>query len=130
MGAVTGGWVVIDTFIMSIDVHTLSDILVAHRRAMALYRKECMPLGRNAIEVMLYAYGKSGITATEVSRNLLHCNITQTKRTINSLVLKGVLWSFGYSRKGKPKKFYLSGEGNKHASAYLSFLHAESPVQP
>lgn len=115
---------------MQIDVHTLSDILVAHRRAMALYRKERLPLCRNAIEVMLYAYGKSGVTITEISRNLLHCNITQTKRTINTLVLKGVLWSFGYSRKGKPKKFCLSDEGNEHASVYLSFLHAESPVQP
>ncbi|RQP15433.1 MAG: hypothetical protein EAS52_15140 [Parapedobacter sp.] len=92
---------------------------------MALYRKECMPLGRNAIEVMLYAYGKPGITLSEVSRNLLHCNISQTKRTINTLVSKGVFWSFGYGKKGKPKRFYLSEEGNKHASVYLSFLNAE-----
>lgn len=126
MGAVIGGWVVIDTFVMQIDAHTLSDILVAHRQAMALYRKECMPLGRNAIEVMLYAYGKSGITVTEVSRNLLHCNITQTKRTINTLVLKGVFWSFGNGKKGQPKRYHLSEQGYK---TVLDFITSFETIQ-
>lgn len=78
-----------------------------------------MPLGRNAIEVMLYTYGKPGITATEVSQNLLHSNITQTKRVINILVSKGVLWSFGDGKKGHPKRYYLSEGGQKAVSDFI-----------
>ena len=88
---------------------------------MALYRKECLPLGRNAIEVMLYAYGKLGITATEVSRNLLHSNITQTKRVVNILVSNGVLWSFGKGIKGQPLQFYLTEKGRETVIAYLNY---------
>ncbi|HWK59267.1 MAG TPA: hypothetical protein VNQ80_18130 [Parapedobacter sp.] len=107
---------------MQIDVYTLSDILVAHRRAMAAYRKEHLPLGRNAIEVMLYAYRKYSITTTEVSRNLLRTNITQTKCTIKILVSKGVLWSHRHGVKGNPARFYLTEYGKRSVAAYLSFL--------
>ena len=110
---------------MQIDAHTLSDILVAHRRAMALYRKECMPLGRNAIEVMLYAYGKHGITATQISQNLLHSNITQTKRLINILVSKGVLWSYGKGLKRKPRFFQLTEEGKSLMDTYCHIIYQQ-----
>ncbi|GGC18330.1 hypothetical protein GCM10011386_07790 [Parapedobacter defluvii] len=107
---------------MKIDAHTLSDILVAHRRAIALYRIEYLPLGRNAIEVMLYAYGKSGITVTELSRNLLHTNINQTKNTIKTLILNGILWSFGNGVKGKPFRFYLTESGHALTDRYIKLF--------
>lgn len=122
MGAVIGGWVVINTFVMQINAHTLSDILVAHRRAMALYRKEYMPLGRNAIEVMLYAYGKYGITTTEVSRNLLHTNFTQAKHVVKNLASKGVLWSHRHGVKGDPARYYLTEYGEQCIAAFFSIL--------
>lgn len=118
------GLPVLETFVMKMDADTLSDILVAHRRAMARYRKECLPLGRNAIEVMLYAYGKSGITATEVSRGLLRTNINQTKSIVKTLILNGILWSFGNGVKGKPIRFYLTEGGYALTERYIKIFQS------
>lgn len=104
------------------DVCALSKVITAHRRAMAVYRKEHMPLGRNAVEVMLYAYGKSGITATEISRSLLHSNISQTKRIVSILVTKKVFYTYGSGKKGKPNNYFLTEEGYELISKYCRIL--------
>lgn len=110
---------------MKIDAHTLSDILVAHRRAMAVYRKEYMPLGRNAIEVLLYANNKPYVTATEIAKKLLYCNFNQSKRTLGILVRNGLLWSIGKGVKGQPHQFIITDRG-KYETEYLMRLYLAS----
>lgn len=78
---------------------------------MASYRKENAYLGRNAVEVLLYASKKRTITATEISNKLLYCNINQAKKAIGTLVKNRLLWPLGEGVKGKPLHYALSDQG-------------------
>lgn len=107
-------------FSMQLNNYPVADIIFAHRRAMMLYRKDYLPLGRNAIEVLLYATTKKHFTATEIATKLLYCNLPQAKNTIAVLKSHGLLWSAGEGIKGKPLYYFLSEKGG---SAVLTFLN-------
>ncbi len=94
------------------DTRTLSDIVVAHRRAMMLYRKEHPPLGRNAIELLLYASTKPGITINEAATKLLYTNFAQAQSTVDQLVKRSLLFPVGDGVKGKPKRFWVTEAAN------------------
>lgn len=94
-------------------------MIVAHRRAMMLYRKDNLPLSRNAIEVLLYATTKKHFTATEISTKLLYCNLSQAKQTIATLEKYGLIWHSGKGVKGKPLYYFLSEDGRRTVGEYF-----------
>jgi len=99
--------------------YLITDIIIAHRRAMMLYRKDHLPLSRNAIEVLLYATTKTRFTATGIATKLLFCNLSQAKQTNAVLKSYGLLWSSGDGVKGKPLYYIFSEDGRKAVGEYF-----------
>ncbi|HMR17976.1 MAG TPA: hypothetical protein PKA53_01635 [Sphingobacterium sp.] len=105
---------------------SVTSIIVALRVAITLYRKENIYLGRNAIEVLLYASSKETITATEIAGKLLYCNINQAKRTLGTLVKNHLLWSLGEGVKGQPLHYVISDQGAKEVEDFIRLFERHS----